>query len=71
MIELLIALAPTAYPAVWANDYCVYRGVMGYSHEQAVELATEATGKPTERAWLHVEENNTWCPKDEQESERN
>ena len=44
---------------------------MGYSHEQAVELATKATGEPTERAWLHVEENNTWCPTDEQESERN
>ena len=62
MIELLIAAAATsAYPAVWANDYCFYRGT-GKAHEEAVELATQWTGEPTEEAWSYVEANTTWCP---------
>ena len=70
MIGLLIAtVSATAYPAVWANDYCVHR-TFGATHEEAVALATAATGKPTERAWFHVENSSNWC-ENEQESERN
>ena len=70
MIGLLIAtIGATSYPAVWANDYCVHMA-FGATHTEAVALATAKTGEPTERAWLHVQENNTWCA-DEQESERN
>ena len=66
MIEILLALAlPTPYPNVWANDYCVYRGVVKMGHEEAVAAATAATGEPTDEAWDHVSNNTTWCPDDE------
>ena len=65
MTEILLALAMTQYPLVWANDYCVYRAYS--NHEEAVRLATEATGAPTERAWELVGQNKTWCGDEENE----
>lgn len=70
MIELLIALAPTPYPSVWANDYCVNRG-FDFSHDQAVALANTATGEMTPEAWELTKTHN-WCIyTNEQEGERN
>ena len=59
MTEILLTVALTQYPLVWANDYCVYYG-MGNSPEVAERLATEATGAPTERAWELTKEQ-IWC----------
>ena len=62
MITTLIAAAvvTTQYPMVWANDYCVYRGAVKLSHEEAVEAATKATGAPTPEAWEETK-SNSWC----------
>ena len=50
MIGLLLALAPTAHPTVWANDYCIYRA-FDRTPEQARQLADNATGEMTPEAW--------------------
>ena len=64
MIDVLLALTlPTPYPRVWANDYCVYRG-LGKTHEEAETLATAATGEPTDFAWELIAQNKTWCGKE-------
>ena len=67
MIALLIAL--TSYPTVWANNYCVWRA-FDRTHEQALQLANEATGEMTPEAWELTKTHN-WCiENNEQESER-
>ena len=59
MTQILLAAALTAYPTVWANDYCVYLGT-GKTPEVAEELATKATGAPTPEAWEATKEQ-IWC----------
>ena len=67
MIALLLAMAPTSHPAVWANDYCVWRA-FDRTHEQAVELANTASGAMTPEAFELTKTHN-WCIKiNEQES---
>ena len=75
MIELLAAATvlfkSTDYPAVWANNYCIYRGLYDMTHEEATAAATAAKqggGDPTEEALALVAdpEFSLWCPQVEE-----